>query len=185
MNNHTVHPHPTRHDVVVHMNAMMPIHIINSYGSHTIIFHIIQPLMFTHQFSMHQHVIFHTIHAIQFKPFHMDIFGPTSTSGLFLTVPHRSVGCLRIAPLHQNGPKHQTHMLFIFQHNIKQFLMDHFGPTTIRTVLSNPKPSSGLSVGSPLTKHRFHFVEPRTHGHFRPHTHPKPLSCLFKQGISK
>ena len=67
----------------------------------------------------------------------------------------------------------------------KQFHMDHFGPTTIRTVFNSPKPRSGLFVGSPLTKHRFHFVEPRIHGHFWPDTHPKPLSCIFKQGISK
>ena len=39
VNNHTVHSHPTRRDVPVHMNAMMPIHIFHSY---TIIFHIIQ-----------------------------------------------------------------------------------------------------------------------------------------------
>ena len=94
-----MHPHPTRRDVTMHMNAMMPIHIINSYGSYTIIFHIIQPLMLTHQFNMHQHIIFHTIHAIQFKQIHTDIFGPTSKLGLFLTVPHQSMGCPWTAPL--------------------------------------------------------------------------------------
>ena len=128
VNNHTVHPHPTRRDVTLHMNAMMPIHISNSYGSHIIIFHIIQSLMLTHQFSMHQHVIFHTIHAIQFKQIHMDIFDPTSTSGLFLTVPHQSVGCPWTAPFIKNGHKHQTHMIFIFHHNIKQFHMDTIRP---------------------------------------------------------
>ena len=39
VNNQTVHSHPTRRDVLVHMNAMMPIHMFHSY---TIIFHIIQ-----------------------------------------------------------------------------------------------------------------------------------------------
>ena len=29
VNNPSVHPHPTRRDVTVHMNAMLPIHIIN------------------------------------------------------------------------------------------------------------------------------------------------------------
>ena len=95
----TVHPHPTQRDVTVHMNAMMPIHIINSYGSYTIIFHIIQPLMLTHQFSMHQHVIFHTIHAIQFKQIHMDTFGPTRKSRLFSIVPHQSMGCPWTVPI--------------------------------------------------------------------------------------
>ena len=39
---------------------------------------------------MHQHIIFHTIHAIQFKQIHMDIFGPTRKPVLFLTVPKNS-----------------------------------------------------------------------------------------------
>ena len=45
VNNHTVHPHPTRRDVPVHMNAMMLIHIFHSY---TIIFHIIQTSCFSY-----------------------------------------------------------------------------------------------------------------------------------------
>ena len=39
VNTHTMHSHPTRRDVHVHMNMIMPIHIFHSY---TIIFHIIQ-----------------------------------------------------------------------------------------------------------------------------------------------
>ena len=42
VNHHTVYPHLTRRDVTVHMNVMMPIHISNSNGSYTIIFHVIQ-----------------------------------------------------------------------------------------------------------------------------------------------
>ena len=33
VNNHTVHSHPARRDVTLHMNAMMPIHISNSNDS--------------------------------------------------------------------------------------------------------------------------------------------------------
>ena len=53
VNNHTMHPHPTLRDATVHMNVMMSIHISNSDGLYTIIFHIIQTIMLTHQFSMH------------------------------------------------------------------------------------------------------------------------------------
>ena len=48
-----------------------------------------------------------------------------------------------------------------------------FGPTTIWIVFNNPKPNSGLSVGSPLTKHRFHFMEPKSMAISGPTT-PKP-----------
>ena len=83
MNNHTMHPHPTRRDVTVHMNAMMPIHISNSNGSYTIIFHIIQTIMLTHQltcinisFSIHI-----SSHPMQAK--HMDEFQSNHQSKLF------------------------------------------------------------------------------------------------------
>ena len=119
-----------------------------SNGSHTIIFHIIQTFMLTHQL---------TCINISFSNTHFKPFNSTIT---VLSFTHHSCSSCQAT-------------------TNKQFHMDHFCPTTIRTVFNSPKPSSGLSVGSPLTKHRFHFVELRIHGHFRPHTHPKPLSCLF------
>ena len=125
-----------------------------SNGSHTIIFHIIQTFMLTHQLAC-INISFSNTH---FKPFNSTI--------TVLSFSHHSCSSCQAT-------------------TYKQFHMAHFGPTSIRTVFNSLKPSSGLSVGSPLTKHRFHFVEPRIHGHFRPHTQPKPLSCLFKQGISK
>ena len=75
--------------------------LINNFisnGSHTIIFHIIQPLMLKHQFRMHQHIIFLTIHVIQFKQIHMDVFCPTRKSGLFLIVPKNSAWAARNYP---------------------------------------------------------------------------------------
>ena len=47
---------------------------------------------------MHQHIIFHTIHAIKFKKIHMDIFGPTHKPRLFLTVPKNSAWAARNCP---------------------------------------------------------------------------------------
>ena len=72
VNNHTVHSHPTRRNVIVHMNAMMPIHISNSNGSYTIIFHIIQTIMLRHQLacvniSFPIHISSHSIQAITYK----------------------------------------------------------------------------------------------------------------------
>ena len=69
VNNHTVHPHPNRRDVAVHMNAMMSIHISNSNGSYAIIFHIIQTFMLTHQLacintSFSIHISSHSIKTI-------------------------------------------------------------------------------------------------------------------------
>ena len=125
-----------------------------SNGSHTIIFHIIQIFMLTHQLAC-INISFSNTH---FKPFNSTI--------TVLSFTHHSCSSCQAT-------------------TYKQFHMDHFGLTTIRIAFNSPKPSSGLSVGSPLTKHWFHFVEPRIHGHFWPHTHSKPLSCLFKQGISK
>ena len=68
MNNHTVHPHPTQRDITVHMNAMMLIHISNSNGSYTIIFHIIQTVTLTLQLaciniSFSMHISSHSIQA--------------------------------------------------------------------------------------------------------------------------
>ena len=52
--------------------------------------------------SMYQHIIFHThFKPFRFKQIHMDNFGPTSKSGLFLTVPNQYVGCPRTTPPHQ------------------------------------------------------------------------------------
>ena len=119
VNSHTVHPHPTRRDVTVHMNAMMPIHISNSNGSHAIIFHIIQTFMLTHQLAC-INISFSNTH---FKPFNSNNYrfilhtsfvllvsnnhiqgishGPFWSNmqfGLFLTVPNRAVGCQWAAP---------------------------------------------------------------------------------------
>ena len=90
MNNHTMHPHPTRHDVTVHMNAMMPIHISNSNGSYTIIFHIIQTIMLTHQLtciniSFSIHISSHPMQAITCKQNTWTNFSPTINPN-FLTV---------------------------------------------------------------------------------------------------
>ena len=125
MNNHTA----------VHMNVMMSIHIINSYGSKIIIFHIIQPLMLTHQFSMYQHIIFHTIHAIQFKKIQMDIFGPTSKSRLFLTVPHQSVGCPWTAPPHHASVPFLRTEIRTWPFPVSQH------PKPLSWLLNNKKPS--------------------------------------------
>ena len=56
-NNSTMHPHPTRRDVIVHMNAIMPFHVYNIHDSWTIIFfyniiHIIKQFILIHQLSM-------------------------------------------------------------------------------------------------------------------------------------
>ena len=50
---------------------------------------------------MHQHIIFHTIHAIQFMQIHMDIFGLTRKSRLFFTVPKNSVWAVHGQTSHQ------------------------------------------------------------------------------------
>ena len=57
--------------------------------------------MLTHQFSMHQHLIFHTIQVIHFKQIDMDIFGPTRNLGLFLKFPKNSVWAVHGQPPHQ------------------------------------------------------------------------------------
>ena len=143
---------------------------------------------------MHQHITFHTIHAIQFKPIHMDIFGPTSTSGLFLIVPHPSMGCPLEhpppppppPPFIKNGPKHQTHNMLFIQQAITLQTISHgqsWSNKQSGLFLTFPK-VVGCQWGSPLTKHRFHFVEPRIHGHFRPHTH-KTINKAPKQGLNQ
>ena len=81
VNNRTVHPHPTRRDVTVHMNAMMSIHISNSNGSHTIIFHIIQTFMLTHQLAYINilfliHISSHSIQSITCKQNTWTTFSP-------------------------------------------------------------------------------------------------------------
>ena len=100
-----------------------------SNGSHIIIFHIIQTSMLTHQLAC-INISFSNTH---FKPFH-------STITILLSFTHHSCSSCQAT----------TH---------KKFYMDHFGPTTTRTIFNSPKPSSWLSVGSPLTKHR---VEPKS-----------------------
>ena len=57
--------------------------------------------MLTHQFSMHQHLIFHTIQTIHFKQIDRDNFGPTRNLGLFLIVPKNSVWVVHGQPPHQ------------------------------------------------------------------------------------
>ena len=91
VNNHTVHSHPTRRDVTVHMNAMMPIHISNSNGSYTIIFHIIQTIMLRHQLACFNisfpiHISSHSIQVITCKENTWKNFQFNHQSGL-LTVP--------------------------------------------------------------------------------------------------
>ena len=58
-----------RLDAMLHAyECNMPIHIFNSHGSYAIIFHIIQTIMLTHQFSMHQQSHSpHIKHAIHIK----------------------------------------------------------------------------------------------------------------------
>ena len=142
MNNHTVHPYPTRREVTVHMNAMMSIHISNSNGSHAIIFHIIQTFMLTHQLacintSFSIHISSHSIKTIivlssthhscfscqatTFEQFHMDHFNPTSNPVYFLTVPNLSVGCPWTAPF----IKHRFHFFGTEIHS-------HFWPHNIQ-----------------------------------------------------
>ena len=108
------------------MNAMMPIHKSNSNGSCTIIFHIIQTFILTHQLECinisysnthfnpfnlnNNNFILHTsfmllmsnnrIQAISHGP-----FWSNKQSRLFLTVPNRAVGCQWAAPL----IKHRFH----------------------------------------------------------------------------
>ena len=77
--NSTLHPHPTQRDVTVHMNAMMPIHISNSNGSHTIIFRIIQTIMLTHQLAC----INISFQAIQLKQNTWTNFQSNHQFGLF------------------------------------------------------------------------------------------------------
>ena len=102
MNNHTMHPHLTRRDVTVHMNSMMPIHISNSNGSYTIIFHIIQTIMLTHlltysNISFSIHISSHSIQAITCKQNTWTNFSPTINPD-FLTIPEQYVGCLWTTP---------------------------------------------------------------------------------------
>ena len=130
------------------MNAMMPIHISNSNGSHAIIFHIIQTFMLTHQLaciniSFPIHISSHSIQAIAVLP----------------STHHSCSSCQATT--------------------YKQFHMDHFVPTTIRTIFNSPKSVRGLSMDDPLTKHRFRFVEPRIYGHFRPHNTQTPFFMAF------
>ena len=54
----TMHPHPTRHDVTVHMNAIMAFHVYGIHELQTIIFfyniiHFLKQSMLIHQLSMH------------------------------------------------------------------------------------------------------------------------------------
>ena len=103
VNNHIVHPHSTRHDVTVHMNEMMLIHISNSNGSYTIIFHIIQTIMLTHQLaciniSFSTHISSHSIQANSHEQFQSNkqiktIFNnPKPIRGLSKDGPSSSIG---------------------------------------------------------------------------------------------
>ena len=129
VNDHNVHPHPTRRDVTVHMIAMMPIHISNFNGSHTIIFHIIQTIMLTHQLAC------------------INIASPTYISS------HSIKEITILSSTH--------HSCFSCQATTcKQFHMDHFDPTSnLNCFFYNPKTVRGLSMNSPLIKHRLHFLE--------------------------
>ena len=114
-----------------------------SNGSHTIIFHIIHTSMLTHQLAC-INISFSNTH---FKPFNLTIT-------ILLSFTHHSC----------SSCQETTH---------KQFHMDHFGPTTIRTIFNSPKPNSELTVGSHLTKCWFHFLEPKSMAISGPTT-PKP-----------
>ena len=90
-------------DVTVQMNAIMSIHISNSNGSYTIIFHIIQNNHVNTSISINMsfsiHISSHSIQAITvlstthlscsscqattYKQFHMDNFGPKSNPDRF------------------------------------------------------------------------------------------------------
>ena len=57
VNNSTMHPHPTRRNVTVNMNAIMPFHVYNIHDSWTTIFfyniiHIPKQSVLIHQLSM-------------------------------------------------------------------------------------------------------------------------------------
>ena len=56
-------------------------------------------------------------------------------------------------------------------------------PSKLGLFLTVPKHSSGLSVGSPLTKHRFHFVELKTITIPGPKT-PKPHKIIQQNHVS-
>ena len=114
--------------------------LINNFfsnGSHTIIFHIIQPLMLTHQFSMHQHIIFHIAHAIQFKQIRMDIFCPTCKSGLFLIVPKNSAWAARNCPkILAFGPTPEDRKLMSISAPNTPTTIYNTHPRHIRTIFS-------------------------------------------------
>ena len=108
VNNHTVHPYPTRLDVTVHMNAMMPIHIFNFNGSYTIMFHIIQTIILTHQLaciniSFCIHISSHSIQTITCKQNTWTNFNPIINLD-FLTVPEQYMSCPWTAPSSSIGP---------------------------------------------------------------------------------
>ena len=77
-------------------------------------------------------------------PYNCDILLIHKVHALTYPFPHKSSHSLQTISM----PKH----------------MDVFGPIHINPGLFStiPKQSSGLSVGSPLTKHRVHFVEPNS-----------------------
>ena len=85
------------------------IHISNSNGSYTIILHIIQTIMLTHQLaciniSFFIHISSHSIQAITYKQNTWMNFSPIINSD-FLTVPEQYVGCPWTTPL----IKHRFH----------------------------------------------------------------------------
>ena len=82
--------------------------------------------MLIHQFSMHQHIIFHTIHAIQFKKIHMDIFCPTRKSGL-LKPPHQSRFHFFGTEIHGHFRPHNTqnHNLHVIQTSSNNTQIQH------------------------------------------------------------
>ena len=79
-------------------------------------------------------------------------------------------------------------LLIYLINQLKSFTSNNFIHTTHGRFWSNPyksgmfltvpKQSSGLSVGSPLIQHWFHFLKPYTHGHFRPHTYQNTIYCI-------
>ena len=53
------------------------------------------------------------------------MFGPTSTSGLFLTIPHPSMGYPWTIAFIKNGPKHQTHNMLLIHQGITLQTISH------------------------------------------------------------